>query len=289
VIDRRSLLLALAAAPFAGAAAAMQGDSRAALGALRDRLGPGGRLGVAAARGRQPLLAFEAGERFAMCSTFKLPLAAAMLEGEQEEKWALSDEIAFGGADLLDHAPVVRRNLAAGRMTIEALCRAAVVVSDNAAANLLLARLGGPEALNAALRRWDDRTTRLDRIEPALNQNAPGDSRDTTTPSAMLGLLRTLLFGEPIWHASRVRLANWMAAATTGRDRLRAGFPEGWIAGDKTGSGMNGAHNDVAFALPPDGAEPILVASFISGGDADAAARAAVHAEVARIVVAQAG
>jgi beta-lactamase class A len=174
-------------------------------------------------------------------------------------------------------------------MTIEALCQAAVVVSDNAAANLLLARLGGPDAFNAVLRRWDDRTTRLDRIEPALNENAPGDSRDSTTPSAMLGLLRTLMFGEPIWHASRVKLANWMVAANTGRDRLRAGFPEGWTAGDKTGTGMNGAHNDVAFALPPDGAEPILVASYISGGDASAEVRSGVHAEVARIVTAQAG
>lgn len=299
MIDRRAFLAGAVAAGLVGTASARDtGDAQGALAALRERLGRGGRLGIAATNGRRRL-ALDADERFAMCSTFKVPLAAAILAGVQEERWALADEIPFGEADLLDYAPFVRRNLARGRLAIEELCRAAVALSDNSAANLLLAKLGGPEALTAAMRRWGDRVSRLDRTEPELNTNLPGDPRDTTTPAAMMGLLRTLLFADrmpstldasntpnrssPLFHANRVKLANWMASSTTGRERLRAGFPAGWPVGDKTGTGANGAHNDVAFALPP-GEGPVLVASFISGGDAAETVRNQVHAEVARIV-----
>ena len=77
------------------------------------------------------------------------------------------------------------------------LCAAAVEVSDNTAANLLLGLAGGPAGLTASLRRYGDRITRLDRNEVSLNTNLPGDPRDTTTPDAMVATMRkTLLFGH---------------------------------------------------------------------------------------------
>ena len=56
------------------------------------------------------------------------------------------------------------------------------------AANLLLPMVGGPEGLTAFMRAHGDSVTRLDRNEPALNENAPDDPRDTTTPAAMAAL-----------------------------------------------------------------------------------------------------
>ncbi len=73
-----------------------------------------------------------------------------------------------------------------------------------------------------------------------------------------------------------------MEGANTGRDRLRAGFPAGWRAGDKTGT-ANGANNDIAFAAPP-GRAPILVSSYIDARAAENSARNAAHAAVARLV-----
>src|SRR6185295_6173686 len=98
-----------------------------------------------------------------------------------------------------------------GAMTIEHCCAAVVEVSDNTAANLLLRRLGGPAALTAFVRGCGDRVTRLDRFELELNTNLPGDPRDTTSPAAMLQLMRDLVFGDRLSHDSRVRLATWMA------------------------------------------------------------------------------
>ncbi len=285
-LDRRSLLLAAAALPLAGIARAQETgpfDVRAALERQRSRLGSGGRLGVTAWDGGERRIDFDPHSRYAMCSTFKLPLAAAILAGAELERWSLADEIEFGEDDLLEYAPTVRANLERGRMSIEALCAAAMLVSDNSAANLLLARLGGPRELTMFLRRCGDRVTRLDRIEPELNSNLPGDVRDTTTPGAMVALMWTLLFGEVLGRSSRLKLVSWMARATTGRDRLRAGFPLEWRVGDKTGTGANGAYNDIAFALTPRRV-PVLIACYASGGDAPDDERADIHAEVGRIV-----
>ena len=249
---------------------------------LAGSLGPGGRFGLAAIDTESGwAAAHQRDERFAMCSTFKVPLAAAILAEVDAGRMALDDPVPFGREDLTSYAPVIARNFERGRLPLGQLCAAILEVSDNSAANLLLRRIGGPEGLTGFIRRCGDEVTRLDRYEEALNTNLPGDPRDTTTPAAMLGLMRTLLLGDVLAPASRTRLTGWMEGSITGRERLRAGLPPAWRVGDKTGTGANGAHNDVAIAFPP-GRAPILIASFVSGGDAPAATRNRVHAEAAR-------
>jgi beta-lactamase class A len=287
MIDRRAFIVgtAVLAAGCAGASSEMR-EARPSLELLRTELGQHARLGVAALdTGSGRTLRFDAQSRYAMCSTFKLPLAAAILAEVESGRLRLADEIRFGEADLLAYAPVVRANLRRGRLTVERLCAAIVEVSDNSAANLLLGRIGGPAGLTAFIRRSGDRLTRLDRYEEELNSNLPGDPRDTTTPAAMLGLMRALLLGDALAAGSRARLAGWMEGATTGRRRLRAGLPPGWRAGDTTGNGANGAANDIAIAWPPE-RPPILIASYISGTELDDARRHAAHASVGRVVAA---
>ena len=74
-------------------------------------------------------------------------------------------------------------------------------------------------------------------------------------------------------------------ANRTGDERLRAGFPNGWRVGDKTGTSGNGITNDVAIAWPP-GRGPLLVAAYYDGRDATSEQRNAVLADVGRIVAA---
>jgi beta-lactamase class A len=289
MIDRRNFILA-GAALVAGCGSA-RGETprrtivRANFLPLQARLGQGGRLGVAAldVTGNR-WLGHDENSRYAMCSTFKLALAAAILARADRGALSLGQEIPFGQADLLEYAPVARANVALGRLPVERLCAAAVEVSDNTAANLLLGLIGGPAGLTAFMRGAGDPVTRLDRTEPALNSNLPGDLRDTTTPRAMVGLMRAVLLGDTLGPASRTRLIGWMEGATTARDRLRAGFPAGWRAGDKSGTGSD-ANNDLAIAWPP-GRGPILVASYTSGPRETMDVRGEVHAAVARLVAA---
>jgi beta-lactamase class A len=140
--------------------------------------------------------------------------------------------------------------------------------------------VGGPPGFTEFLRQCGDTVTRLDRKEPELNTNLPGDERDTTTPRAMAHTMQTILLGDDVLSAaSRERLIGWMKQATTGLARLRAGLPEDWIAGDKTGTGANGAANDVAIAWPP-GRKPILIASYLSASGASSDALNAAHARI---------
>jgi beta-lactamase class A len=90
------------------------------------------------------------------------------------------------------------------------------------------------------------------------------------------------LLGHVLTEASRARLIGWLRACTTGTDKLRAGIPADWQAGDKTGSGAHGESNDVAIFWPPH-RKPILVTAYYAGSSADGQQRGAVLAEVGRI------
>ncbi len=290
MIDRRSLL-AVAAAGFAIGCRPAPDPQRQDAGltgnGLFDDLARklDGGIGISARdTGSGRRIDFDAISRYAMCSTFKLPLAGMILALNDAGQLALNETIAFTAADMVPYAPFIERHMDRGEAAIAELCEAAVTVSDNVAANLLLRRIGGPEAFTQWLRSIGDTTTRLDRIEPDLNSNIPGDPRDTTTPAAMLDTVHKLALGDILTPASRAQLAAWMVSCETGDNRLRAGVPSEWRVGDKTGTSTNGASNDVAIVWRPESA-PILIACFINNDRVTAEERDAAHAEVARRIL----
>jgi beta-lactamase class A len=224
-------------------------------------------------------------ERFPLASTFKLPLVMDVLSRVDAGIERLDRRIAFGASEILAYSPLVGQQPRGGTLTVADLCGAAIEQSDNTAANLLLATLGGPSGVTHYLRGVGDPITRLDRNEPSLNQATPGDLRDTTTPLAMASLLARLV-REPILSvASKAMLFAWMRGATTGRARIRAGVPAGWTVGDKTGT-TNSGGNDIAI-LWPRREEPIVLAVYAAEVHAPDAERDAAIASVARSVVAR--
>jgi beta-lactamase class A len=287
--QRRAVLFGLAATVTSlslRAAGSPPGDR---LTEANDRLAAieareGGRLGVAVLdTGGGAGLAHRAGERFPMCSTFKLMASAAVLKRVDEGKERLDRVIAYGPGDLLDYAPVTKAHVADGGMTLADICAAAIDWSDNTAANLILDAIGGPQAFTAFMRSLGDSTTRLDRNEPTLNTAIPGDKRDTTTPLAMAGAMRTVLLGNALSEASREQLEAWLINDKVGDKRLRAGLPPSWGIGDKTGSGDHGTANTIAMIRPP-GRAPLLAAVYLTESDASMDARNGVHKEVGGII-----
>nr|WP_315250372.1 class A beta-lactamase [uncultured Duganella sp.] len=283
---RRALLLALACTPFARAAdlldqapATTPWSSPALLARFEKE--SGGRLGVAAlnsADGRQIL--HRSDERFPVCSTFKMMLAAAVLAREPA---LLKQRVRYDRSDLVPHSPVTGKRVAEG-MTVAELCEATLQYSDNAAANLLMKQIGGPAAVTAYARSIGDHEFRLDRWETELNTALPGDARDTTTPLAMARSLQKLVLGESLPVASRRLLKEWMIGNTTGATRIRAGVPAGWIVADKTGAGDYGTVNDIALIWPP-GKAPIVLSVYLTQPDRDGKYRAEIHGEVAKHVI----
>lgn len=278
---RRTFLACVPAAALAGRALAAE----PVLQAYEQETG--GRVGLFARNlktGRT--IAWRADERFVMCSTFKASLAACVLTRVERGEERLDREVPYGPADILAYAPVAKANLAKGQLSVGKLCEAAVEVSDNTCANLLLASIGGPAALTAFWRGAGDTVSRLDHNEPALNRSPPGDPHDTTTPAAMAGTLRRLVLGEVLQPASRERLTGWLVGCKTGDNRLRGGLPAAWRIGDKTGNNGKDASGDIAVIWPaPD--TPILACAYTQGGAPTAARIDALFADVGRLIAAR--
>jgi beta-lactamase class A len=282
-MSRRAALGALASLPFLireSPAAAADAERRLRELARQSR----GRLGVAMLDTQTGArVAHRGDERFPMCSTFKLAASAFVLARVDRGEERLDRRITYGQADLLEYAPVTREHVNEGSMSLADLCRAAVAVSDNTAANLILATFGGPAGLTKFLRSIGDTVTRLDRNEPSLNESKPGDVRDTASPLATVETLRKLLIGDALKPESRAQLNAWCEATTTGNARLRAGVPKDWRVGDKTGTGSFGSTNDIAILTPP-GRKPILVAAYLTETKEPLDARERVLKQVGTIV-----
>lgn len=290
MFGRRAFLASLAATLAPCGARAAAPDEAALPAAVRQiaaiEAREGGRLGVAVmdtASGRS--LAYRADERFPMCSTFKLLAAAAVLARVDAGEEALDRKVAYGPADLLSYAPITKAHVAEGAMSVGDLCAAALNWSDNTAANLLLAMIGGPPGFTRYARGLGDSLTRLDRDEPTLNTAIPGDERDTTTPLAMARDIQAVLLGDRLSASSRRQLADWLVADKVGDKRLRAGLPPNWRIGDKTGSGDNGATNTIGMLWPPD-RPPLAAAVYYVGSSAPPEARNAVHKQIGAIIAA---
>ncbi|WP_442958151.1 class A beta-lactamase [Pinisolibacter sp.] len=288
-IDRRRVLWTAATVATVGAMRPMAtfaaGDPiEEVVAGLEKRLGA--RIGVAVIDdhgGRA--WNHRAAERFAFCSTFKAYAAAALLARVDRGEERLDRRIVFAASDLVTYSPTTEKRVGEPGMTLAEIAEAAVTLSDNTAANLILDAIGGPQGLTTFLRSLGDDVGRLDRRETQLNEAKPGDPRDTTTPSAAAHTLHELVVGRVLTPASREQLTAWLVGDRVGDALLRAGLPKNWTIADKTGAGGNGARGIVAVAWPP-GRKPVTIAIYIAETAAAMADRnaaiAAIGAAIAR-------
>jgi beta-lactamase class A len=242
----------------------------------------GGRLGLAAldvGAGRRTL--WRGQERFPFCSTFKPFLASATLERVQRDEEQLDRPVRITRADMVPHAPVTEA--AVGRtLTIRELMQAAVEVSDNPAANILIREMGGIAVWRSWWPTFGDTTTVISRLEPDLNTALPNDPRDTCLPEQTLANIREMAFSDRLTPENDALLQGWLTTSPTGANRIKAAAPEGWTVAHKTGTGANGTANDVAMLTPLSGSPVIIAAYFTGATEATEDQRDAVIAEAAR-------
>ena len=296
--DRRSILTGLGAMGLGLSGCAPQtettrsapaptGSTALDLASLEAR--HGGRLGFAVrntATGQT--LAWRGDERFVYCSTFKMYLAAATLLRVQEGEERLDRAIPVTAADMINHAPVTEPAVGQS-LTIEALMKGTVEVSDNPAANILIRELGGLAEMQAFYRSLGDMRTRVDRLEPEMNR-LDGD-KDTIAPAQSALTIETLFVapGSPLTQASRDLLLGWMTTTPTGPGRIKAGVPAGWRVAHKTGTGGYGPTNDIGLIYPP-GAPPVIVAAYFHATETSTdAQREAVIADATRMALTAVG
>lgn len=222
--------------------------------------------------------------RFPMASTFKALACGALLARVDAGEESLEQTVPIEKGDLVPYAPVTE-GWVGQTVSLGALCAATLRTSDNAAANKVLQRLGGPAGVTAFMRAIGDETTRLDRWETDLNEGAPGDERDTTTPKAIAAALQRLILGNTLSETSRAQLTAWLEADEVGGPLLRAGIPRDWRIIDRTGAGGHGVRGVIAVMWPPKRA-PIVAAIYITDTEASMDERNAAIAQLGEALAA---
>lgn len=226
------------------------------------------RVGVFALdTGTGEAVAYRADERFAFGSTFKALAAGAVLDAVSLAE--LDAIVTYTAEDLVPHSPATAPSVDQG-LRLREVAEAAVQQSDNTAGNLLLDRLGGAAAFDAALSTLGDDVTEPVRTEPTLNDYVPGDTRDTSTPRALATDLCAYAVGDAFDSADKRKIfGDWLRGSTTGDTLIRAGVPADWTVGDKSGAAAYATRNDIAVLWRPDGA-PIVVAVLTDSAQPDA-------------------
>ena len=197
---------------------------------------------------------------FPMASTMKIAVAATYLSQVDAGRRSLDDTI--------------------GGVSARTLMDQMITRSSNQATDQLLAALGGPAVVDGWLRAQGLTGIRVDRTIAQLlsDRRDLQDIRDSSTPTAMLGLLRLVDSGDALTPQSRALLIDMMRRCSTGSNRMRALLPYGARVEHKTGT-LNGYTSDVGFLTLPDGRR-IAVALFARYGSN----RAGVIATAARAV-----
>jgi beta-lactamase class A len=227
----------------------------------------------------------RADERFGYASSLKAFAAAALLDATDDADldrvvtWTQADVDAAG------YSPLTSQHVADG-LPLRQLAEAAVRQSDNTALNLVLAELGGPAGLDAALAAQGDDVTDVVHTEPELNTPTPGSTADTTTPAAFTATLARITDGDWLATDDRATVRDWMSGNATGDTLIRAGAPDGWQVADKSG-GAGSIRNDVAIVTPPAG-DPVVISVLTTRNDPAATYDDALVAEAARIALAAA-
>jgi beta-lactamase class A len=182
---------------------------------------------------------------FPMASTVKVAVAALYLAQVDHGRRSLDDTI--------------------NGVSARSLMRRMLIHSDNRATDILLKDLGGPTALHDWLQQSGVTGLRVDRTIAELlsDKRDLWDRRDSSTPTAMVDLLRRIYRAELIKPQSRNYLLDLMAQCETGKNRMKALLP-GVPIEHKTGT-LNGLTDDVGFITMPDG-HRVAVAIFTRGG-----------------------
>lgn len=246
-----------------------------------------GRLGIFALNTQNgEIIEYRANEIFPTGCTSKVMGVAAVLKKSMTEPALLDTKVNYAKKDLAQWSPVTKQYLHEG-MTIQALCAASISFSDNTAMNLLLKPIGGVQGMNAFARSIEDQAFSQDHDWPReAYSGGIHNVKDASTPKAMVESLRKIMLGDVLAEPQKALLTTWLIETNTGAARIRAGVPDGWKVGNKTGTGgVYGSTNDLAIIWPAKH-EPLLLGVYYTSDNQHAVKREDIVASATKLVMA---
>lgn len=245
-----------------------------------------GRLGIFALNTENGhVIGYRAGEIFPTQCTSIIIGVATVLKNSMSDPSLLSQRIQYAKEDLEKRSPVTKKFLLEGMM-VQQLCSAAITFSDITAMKLLLKLIGGVQGMNSFARAIGDPSFRQDNDWPkeAFSGGA-GNLKDSSTPQAMVESFKKLTMGHVLERPQRDMFVSWLINTETGRNRIRAGIPKGWIVGNKTGTGAAyGSTNDIAIVWPPKHA-PILIGIYYTSHNKKAIKREDIVSAATKVLI----
>jgi beta-lactamase class A len=212
------------------------------------------------------LWSYNGEARFPLLSTFKTLACAKLLADSDKGNISIYTSVEVHSEVLMEYSPVLEKYVGK-KITLDEACSAAMQMSDNTAANIILTSIGGPQELTKFMLSIGDSVTRLDRIEPSLNEALATDVRDTTSPNAMTKTLNTLLFGTVLSTESKAKLKQWMVENKVSGNLFRTELPSGWYIADRSGAGGNGSRAITAIIWSNERA-PLIVSVYLTQTEA---------------------
>ena len=225
---------------------------------------------------------YKGDQRFPMMSTFKTLACAQMLYNSSNDLLDKDALTRITKESIIPWSPITEK-LIGETISTESACEATMLMSDNTAANIVLEKTGTPTSLTLFLRLIGDDITRLDRIEPELNEAQKGDIRDTTTPNAMTNTLNELLFGETLTPKDENTLKTWMVNNKVSDPLLRSILPMNWSIADRSGAGGFRSRG-ITAVLWNDKRAPIIVSIYLTQTNLDMASRNQIIVEVGNAI-----
>ncbi len=165
---------------------------------------------------------------FAAASTIKIPILIAFFQDVDAGKIRLDEILTLQKEMIVGGSGNMQYQTPDSKYTALDVATKMITISDNTATNMLVAKLGGQEALNGRFRSWGLTTTMIRNPLPDL------EGTNTTSPRELGNLISMVNQGNVVSMRSRDLMLNIMSR--TERDNLLpAGLGKGANAYHKTG------------------------------------------------------
>jgi beta-lactamase class A len=234
----------------------------------------------------------NANQKLPMQSVYKFPIAMAILHAVEQGQLALSQPIEFLPTDAVrpgQHSPLRDMHPRGGVMVpLQELLHLAVSESEGTASDILLRVLGGPVVVDRYIRSLGVQGIAVIDSEKTLGKDVKAQYRNTSTPAAMVRLLRLLADDRPLTSDHTALLLRLMSQGGTSDARIKGLLPSNTKVAHKTGTsgednGITHATNDVGLITMRNG-KRLAIAVMIKDSPASEEIRERVIAQITKAI-----
>lgn len=223
------------------------------------------------------MFSFNGQNHCVMQSVFKLPIALAVLDKTEQQKFTLKNKICIKKREIIKDTWSPMRDKFPNeniKISIAELIQYMISQSDNIACDVLLNKIGGTKEVEKLLRKFTIFDIEMPNNEAEMHKSWEIQYQNWCTPDEMTKLI-TLFYTDKILSKENTAfLKTTLEETTTGPNKIKGLLPKGTIVGHKTGTsgkneaGMTAAVNDVGIITLPDG-NHIAIAIFLNDIYAD--------------------